>query len=160
VGDVAGRGFRPIADADVRLLARQVDQPKPCSRFISQLPANDGSTEMVSDWRRSTRRILVTARWSCSKARWRSARPAMPVSVKARPRPWRLTRARSRLRSRPWTSCFEAPLEALDQLLHRGWGDAELLRRLAVAEVPRDRVEGPQGVQGGQPFGHLEVKFI
>jgi hypothetical protein len=66
----------------------------------------------------------------------------------------------------------EAPAPALDQrpaqrllqvahqLLDRGRGDVELVGGLAEAEVPGDRFEGPEGVQGGQPFAHFRGKYI
>ena len=54
----------------------------------------------------------------------------------------------------------ERLLQVAHQLLDRGRRDVELVGGLAEAEVPGDRFEGPEGVEGGQPFAHCKGKYI
>ena len=51
-------------------------------------------------------------------------------------------------------AAVEASFEAAHQLLHGGRRHLQLLGGLAIAEVARDRLEGPKRVEGGQPIAH------
>jgi len=49
----------------------------------------------------------------------------------------------------------EVALQGLDLVTDRGWRQAKLVRRILYRHVPRRRLEGPDGGEGGKLASHV-----